>query len=230
MPIELDKVIPLGRSFEEYVKMFRLTQEELKGKILDCGGGPSSFNYETYIRGGNVISIDPIYRFSVFEIKKRIDETFEDIMKQAEKNMDRFVWETIKNIDELRNIRKKAMGLFIQDFEKGKNESRYLPMELPTLEFDDLTFDLALSSHFLFLYSNILSYDFHEKAIAEMLRVSKEIRIFPLVDLNANKSEYVTPIIHNFSSKRYIVQIVTVAYHFQRGANQLLIIKRYEHN
>lgn len=226
MPIELSKVIPLGRSFAEYVKMFNLNQEELKLKILDCAAGPSSFNYEANVNGGRVISIDPIYEFSADEIRKRIDETFEDIMSQAEKNMDRFVWQMIKNVQELRDIRKKAMDLFIWDFERGKKESRYLTMELPELGFDDLTFDIALCSHFLFLYSEILSYEFHQKSISEMLRVSKEIRIFPLVDLNSKTSDYVSPIIDYFSSKGYNVQITTVDYHFLKGANQLLTIKR----
>ena len=55
------------------------------------------------------------------------------------------------------------MKKFLADFKKGKKEGRYLEATLPHLSFDDKEFDLALSSHFLFLYTNILNYEFHLK-------------------------------------------------------------------
>ncbi|MDD3468337.1 MAG: hypothetical protein PHE67_14425 [Campylobacterales bacterium] len=35
--LELDNIIFIGRTFDEYLAMFKLTKEELEGKkILDC--------------------------------------------------------------------------------------------------------------------------------------------------------------------------------------------------
>ena len=56
-------------------------------------------------------------------------------------------------------------------------------------------FDLALSSHFLFLYSEHLDYEFHLESILEMLRVAREVRIFPLLTLKNERSPHVERII-----------------------------------
>lgn len=68
--IKLENTIPLGRKLSEYISMFDLEQEDLTKCILDCGGGPSSFNSEMKLLGHNVVSIDPIYAFSAKDIKK----------------------------------------------------------------------------------------------------------------------------------------------------------------
>ena len=52
---------------------------------------------------------------------------------------------------------------------------------LPDLPFDDGAFDLALSSHLLFLYSEQFDLGFHVRALEEMLRVAAEVRVFPLL-------------------------------------------------
>ena len=44
MPFTLDQIVPWGRSFDEYVKMFALTEADLEKRILGCGDGPASFN------------------------------------------------------------------------------------------------------------------------------------------------------------------------------------------
>ena len=47
----------------------------------------------------------------------------------------------------------------------------------------------------------MLGYDFHIKAMTEMLRVYKGIRIFPIVDLDANKTELISSVIGYFKQK-----------------------------
>ena len=41
MTIRLSEVIPWGQSFEEYRRMFALTDENLAERILGCGDGPA---------------------------------------------------------------------------------------------------------------------------------------------------------------------------------------------
>ena len=53
----LDSVVPWGRSFDEYCAMFDLSDRDLDLKILDCGGGPASFNAE-----GNATVAGPLSR------------------------------------------------------------------------------------------------------------------------------------------------------------------------
>ena len=224
MEINLNEIIPLGRSYNEYIRMFGINGSEDNFKILDCGSGPSDFNCVMNEKGNYVISIDPIYKFTKMEIEKRINETFDDIISQTEQNKNKFVWSSIKSIEELAHKRRTAMNTFLKDFDQGKIENRYISAELPSVPFENAQFDLAISSHFLFLYENILSYPFHEEAISEMLRVAKEVRIFPLLDLNANRCSYVDTIINDFTQKGYLAHILTVDYEFQKGGNQYLKI------
>ena len=38
----LDKVVPWGRSFDEYRRMFALTEIDLRRTIVGCGDGPGT--------------------------------------------------------------------------------------------------------------------------------------------------------------------------------------------
>ena len=58
-----------------------------------------------------------------------------------------------------------------------------------------------------------------------MLRVCKEIRIFPIVDLDANKTELISSVIGYFKQKNNI-EIVSTEYEFQKGDNKMLIIRQ----
>lgn len=222
--MQLKEVVPLGRTCTEYHAMFNLNKADLNKNILDCGGGPSSFNYEMKMQNKEVITIDPLYQFSREEIEKRINATFNDVMAQAKANQDNYIWKNIKSVEELAETRMTAMKLFLNDFETGKNDKRYINAALPDLPFKDGKFDLALSSHFLFLYSDVLPLDFHINAVDEMLRVASEVRIFPLLDLSTDKSQHVEEIVRIFKEKEMHVSIETVDYEFQRGGNQLMKI------
>ena len=222
MAFNYKDVVPWGRSYDEYLRMFDLTEDELRLKILGCGDGPASFNSEGNKRGGHVISVDPLYNLSREEILKRIDETYDDVLSQTRENRDKFRWDVIKSVDELGRVRMDAMEIFLDSYEQGKKEGRYVPAALPVLPFRDREFDIALSSHFLFLYTDILSYDFHARSLREMLRVAAEVRIFPLLDMNANKSSYVRGIIDLLGSER--IEVRKVDYEFQVGGNEMLII------
>ena len=134
------------------------------------------------------------------------------------------MWTQIKRLDELEEVRMSAMRMFLSDYASGKKENRYICHELPErLPYSDKTFDIGLSSHFLLMYT-MLGYDFHIKAMTEMLRVCKEIRIFPIVDLDANKTELISSVIDYFKQKHH-VEIVSTEYEFQKGANKMLIIR-----
>ncbi|MCZ6527532.1 MAG: SAM-dependent methyltransferase, partial [Candidatus Dadabacteria bacterium] len=101
---------------------------------------------------------------------------------------------------------------------------------LPSLEFQDGTFDLALCSQFLFLYSDHYDYNVHKAAVYEMLRVSEEARIFPLLDLMLNRSPHIDPLIEELERDGFVVKIKKVPYEIQRGGNQMLwVFKKPPH-
>jgi SAM-dependent methyltransferase len=225
MGFTLEKVVPWGRSYDEYVGMFGLTEGELKLRVLGCGDGPAAFNSELTKRGGNVISVDPIYVFEAAQIKSRVSETYETVMTQLRKNKSDYVWEIIPSVEQLGSVRMSAMEIFLADFEAGKQEGRYIAGELPSLPFESAQFDIALSSHFLFLYSAHLSAEFHIQALQEMLRVAHEVRVFPLLSLDGTLSPHLAYAKDHFSNNGFDVEIKRVPYEFQRGGNEMLVIK-----
>jgi hypothetical protein len=222
----LEQVVPWGRSFDEYCRMFALSSDDLHSRILGCADGPASFNAEATAAGLTVVSCDPLYRFTTADIRRRIAETTEVIIDQTRRNQEEFVWTSIRSIEELRALRVAAMERFLADFETGKAQDRYVDAELPTLAFDDGAFDLTLCSHFLFLYSEQLSEDFHVAAITDMSRVAREVRIFPLLALGGARSPHVEPLIRRLQEDGFAVTVETVRYEFQRGGNQMLRLRR----
>lgn len=226
MAFKYESVVPWGRLYQEYVDMFNISESDLEKRILGCGDGPASFNKILTQAGGKVISIDPIYQYTTEEIENRIDETYQNVINQTRQNQDKFVWTKIKNVEELGSIRMKAMNDFLTDYETGKKEGRYMYAELPILPFTNNQFDISLSSHFLFLYTDNLSLDFHIVSIKEMLRVSNEVRIFPILDLNANQSMYLDKVVEKFNDKLYVSEIIKVNYEFQKDGNKMLKISK----
>lgn len=224
MTFTLDKVVPWGRSYDEYISMFSLSTDDLRKRILGCGDGPASFNAELTKRGGNVVSIDPIYKFPARDILERIEETYDVVIEQTKNNMNEFAWKSIKSVDELGSIRMKSMMSFLDDYKI--NSGNYVAGGLPDLGFDDNEFDLALCSHFLFLYSHHYDCAFHFSSILEMLRVAREVRIFPILELGAKKSRHLVGVIGGLRALGVKSYIARVDYEFQIGGNEMMCVYR----
>ena len=218
----LDEIVPWGRSFDEYRLMFALEEAELSGRILGCGDGPASFNAEATRRGVSVVSCDPLYAHDVSTIRRRIDETYDTILAQTRANLDEFVWTNFSSVDELGAVRIKAMTDFLDDFDAGKAQGRYVEAQLPVLPFPDRAFDLALCSHLLFLYSKQLDEAFHVAAIKELCRVAGEVRLFPLRALGAVESPHLAPVSRTLKASGLAVSLEAVPYEFQRGADTMM--------
>jgi SAM-dependent methyltransferase len=224
MSMKLEKVVPFGRSFDEYQTMFGLSEADLSGRILGVGDGPASFNAEATAKGYCVTSIDPIYEFSSEEIYQRFNNVLDSIIHQVIATPDDWVWSYHRSPEDLRKNRIQAIQRFISDYQPGKQAERYQVGGLPTLNFDDNQFDLALCSHFLFLYSDHYDAIFHQQSIQEMLRVSQEVRIFPLLTLMLQPSPYLDSVINDCIAAGHRVSVEPVSYELQRGGNKMLRI------
>ena len=219
----LSSVVPWGRSFDEYVRMFALTEADLASRILGCGDGPASFNAEATRRGATVVSCDPIYQFTAAQIRQRIDETATEVLEQARQNAHEFVWgDAIPSVEALGRVRMAAMRTFLDDYTAGTREGRYVNEGLPELPFSDGAFDLALCSHFLFLYSQQFDAAFHLQSIRELCRVAREVRVFPLLSLGAQSSPHVGLAREALNKDGFAVTVERVPYEFQRGGNEML--------
>ena len=236
------EIVPWGRSFEEYRAMFALSDVDLSRRILGCADGPASFNGVASEQGAFVVSTDPLYALDAAEIRRRIDATYDTVISQTWENREKFVWRHLQNPDVLGKIRRQAMDAFLADYDASygshytaladydasPGSRRYVAGTLPHLPFRDQAFELALCSHFLFLYSDGLDATFHATSVLELLRVAGEARIFPLLDYNAAVSPHLHDVMQAVESKGFIAEVVEVDYEFQRGGNEMLRCVRRE--
>src|SRR4029079_5587704 len=109
MPFSLDQVVPWGRSFVEYQRMFGLTEADLRKRILGSADGPASFNAEATSRGANVISVDPVSSFTHAEIRGQIKRVCPQMLEQTRQNRGDFVWTEFASIEALKWTRLRTM-------------------------------------------------------------------------------------------------------------------------
>ena len=224
--MKISGLVPFGRSFDEYRRIFGLEESAGSRKILGVADGPASFNAEAASSGWNVTSVDPIYRFRGEEIRGRFEAIVDEVIEQVRAIPDDWVWSYHLSPDDLRERRTAVLRRFREDYEQGRRESRYVDASLPRLPFTDDEFDLALCSHFLFLYAAHLDTPFHLESMRELLRVAPEVRVFPLVDLEANRSVHVDAVDASLRAAGYSVHVEKVDYEFQRGGDEMLVVTR----
>lgn len=226
MTYRLDEVVPWGRSLAEYQAMFDLSNLDRITKVLGCGDGPASFNAEGTAAGLDITSIDPLYAFGAEQIASRIDDVFDTVMGQARENHHEFVWGSpIRDLNDLAETRSGAMHRFLDDYPEGRSTGRYRPGSLPSLDLEDRRFDLALCSHYLFLYSEHVSLPEHVASLRELRRVATEVRVFPLLELGGAPSRHLEAVEAALAADGLVTERRTVDYEFQRGGNTLLVIR-----
>lgn len=222
---KLEAATPWGRNRVEYAAFFDLAELPPHQRILDCAAGPSSFTAEMSRLGHLVVAADPLYRLSKQEIKARIEAAREPMMAAVRAAVGRFVWDDYGTPEVLEATRLSTAKHFLEDYEEGLALGRYLDAALPDLPFEDAAFDLALCSHFLFLYAEAFDLDFHLAAALELARVAREARIFPLLDLEGERSPHLAPLLNALASRGLATEIRRVGYEFQKGGNEMLVIR-----
>jgi hypothetical protein len=205
--------------------MFALSEDCLARRIVDAAAGPSSFTAEWTAAGGRVTACDPLYAFDAESIGRRFEATVDTVMGQVRASLDEWVWTFHTGPDALLAARRRALTLFAEDFPGGLSAGRYARASLPELPFASRSFDIALCSHFLFLYSALFSADFHTASVRELCRIATEVRIFPLLTLEKVRSPHLDAVQALARSLGRVVLIQRVPYELQRGGNEMLVIR-----
>ena len=198
----------------------------MSGGVLDCGGGPASFTAELSACGNRAVSVDPIYVYSSTDIRARFEATAESMLSQVRATPGDWTWRYHRDPEDLLANRRAALERFLADYEHGLRSRRYIPGELPSLPFASGSFGLAVCSHLLFLYSDLLSEAFHIESVRELCRVANEVRVFPLLTLHCEPSPHVAPVRSALEAEGWTSEIVCVDYELQRGGNQMLKVSR----
>ena len=218
---DLNKVMLVGRTFEEYRAMFNLNEFDLKKKIFNAASGVSSFAAEA--KECNIVNGDIIYNNDYCNLAEKCRSDYDVIEKEVEKKAEMFDFSFYEGIEGHLLVRKNAYTKFLEDYKSGSD--KYVFTELPYTSFHSNTFDLCLVSHLLFIYDNMLDYGFHEDTIEELLRISEEVRIFPLVNLSGERSVFVKKIIMSSKFNNFNFNIKKVNYSVFKSADEYLQIK-----
>ncbi|MFZ0896361.1 MAG: hypothetical protein WAZ77_17825 [Candidatus Nitrosopolaris sp.] len=225
---QLDRVAFYGRTLLEYLKMFRIDDiDHLKryNRILDCPSGASSFVAEANNKYEvNSVGCDPLFDKDSRILQKQGEEDIEYVAKRVSLAPNLYNWNFYSSTEELRNYRRQALEQFISDYNLGRQRRRYVKAELPKLPFDDKSFDLVLSGHFLFTYSHKFEFSFILSSIIELLRVcTGEVTIYPLQKSSLEPYEHMTDLLCTLR-KQYGISydIVPVPIEFQKGSNMML--------
>src|SRR5665811_467378 len=134
--LDLKKIALIGRTFEEYYRMFDLDNLSANEQILDVASGVSSFRAEASVKRYNVTASDRIYTSSPLEIEKKCRQDLDEVIKQMPGLVELYTWNFFNDIQALRGKREKAYKLFIEDFKKYKLKT-YVPVEYPATDFID---------------------------------------------------------------------------------------------
>jgi hypothetical protein len=224
----LDRLSFFGRTLGEYLKIFDLDLIEWRGKkILDCPAGASSFVAEAAKMGISATGCDPLYGKDIKDLLDRAKSDTQRSLDEIHHSEDLYNWLFYPSLTALKEYRSAAMERFARDYPIGCTQGRYVQGALPELPFEDQSFDLVLSSHFLFVYGDQFGYDFHLASILELHRVcSREVRIYPIQSIDSRPYQAMDRLLADLEHRNILASIVSVPFEFQRNANQQLRLFR----
>lgn len=175
-----------GRTLAEYLQMFSLCQDDLRGqKILDVASGPGSFVAEACVLGLDVTGCDPLYARDAATIAAQGKQDIDACRNQIREHPGVLVYD---DIDHFYAEKYRALERFTADFRRQGGTRRYVAGALPELPFEALAFDIVLCANFLMIYApladggmhdgNEFGLDFHRQAFRELARITRrELRV-----------------------------------------------------
>src|SRR4051794_6462138 len=205
--------------------MFDLGRHELSGGVLDCSAGASSFVVDAAAGGCRAVAVDPAYALPRRRLAEMGDTDLHRGAAIAHEHPDRFTWEWYGSPKRRTELRLKALTRFLPDL--ARHPGRYVAGQLPQLPFRDGSFDLAVCSHLLFTWAEELGQGWHSAALGELARVATEVRVFPTVmQGRGHPVPFFDALMTDLAGVGLRAQLRTVAYEFQVGADQMLVVGR----
>ncbi|MCL1869858.1 MAG: class I SAM-dependent methyltransferase [Promicromonosporaceae bacterium] len=213
-----------SRHVDEYRAFLDLTDDDLAGRVLDCSAGASGFAAAVNAAGGDVTAVDPAYD-DLDALRAAAARSEADGAAIVAAHDQRFTWAWYGTPERRQALRDEARRAFLADLDACPE--RYVAGSLPALPFDDDAFDLAVCSHLLFTWAHLFDAAFHRAALAELLRVAREVRVFPLVHQGAGAPvEFLPVLLDELRGQGHGVEIRRVPYTFQVGADRALVLRR----
>jgi hypothetical protein len=204
--------------------MFDLTSADLaSATVLDCSAGGSSFVAE----GGaaRAVAVDPGYALPPDELAESVWAGLDSGNRMIAEHAEHFDWSWYGDPARRVALRSAAAESFLRDV--AEHPGSYLAGVLPHLPLADDSVDLALCSHLLFTWSDLLDADWHRAALTELVRVARrEVRLFPLVVQKSGQPvEFLDELRARLDSAGCRSHVREVPYRFQRGGDRMLVVE-----
>lgn len=231
-----------GRTLAEYLQMFSLDMAQLCGRtILDVASGPGSFVAEAATHGLDVTGCDPLYSGDPEAITAQGKADIDACREQISRNPSVLVY---GDIEAFYRDKYAALERFAEDFRKRRHDGRYVAGALPSLPFEDRSFDIVLTANFLMVYAPLedggmhagedFGLEFHVRSVEELARVTKaELRIPGMHTWRQppERHPYCQPMMDRLQELGFAVELVQSQYDdgcsFTTPAcNQVLVARR----
>lgn len=224
---EIDDVAFIGRTMDEYERIFDLDLSEWTGQsVLDCPGGACAFVPEANTGDVDAVGVDMLYDTPPERLREKCAADVDMAIEGFDGAEAEFVWSYYDDVADVRDHWSRAYQTFIADYEEHFGTSRYVAAELPDLPFEDDSFSLVLSAHLLFLYSEDLTHEFHEQSLLELARVAaEEVRVYPLAQFDGTEYGRLDELRKTLARAGYVTERRTVPFEFQQGATEMLVIE-----
>ncbi|WP_323703493.1 hypothetical protein [Mammaliicoccus sp. Dog046] len=119
--LSIDRIIFIGRTYEEYLSMFNLRVEELKNKkILDCPAGACSFAATAKQKGIEVEACDIAYYFEQEALYEKGKDDVTHMVEKMKNAASNYQWNYFKDIENLKQYRLEALNTCVADMERTR--------------------------------------------------------------------------------------------------------------
>jgi hypothetical protein len=225
-----------SRHVTEYRAFLGLTDADLAARrVLDCSAGASGFAAAVNAAGGSVTAVDPAYG-DLTTLRADVAASPAGADALIDTHSDAFTWDWYGSPAARQALRDEAREAFLADL--ATSPGTYVPGALPDLPLPDDAFHLAVTSHLLFTWADVvvdtpggrvaLDEAWHHAALLELLRVAAEVRVFPLVRQGDGADVPFLPrLLDTLRAEGHSAELRRVAYEFQRGADQMLVLRRH---
>ncbi len=205
---------PTGFSFEQYQQMFALDDAGLQGRILDLGGGFSTFNCQGRAAGYDIVSFDALYELSPAKINDRVDAWCLDLVQQG------LACDSELSQAYCADLAERSRQ-FSQDVQSDQAQGHYLSQWQDIDKLSDSSFSCVVAPYYFF-HSVAGSLDDHIDVINVLCRVATELRIFPLLAESGKAPEQLGPLMLALQQQNLALEVVTVDGEMPYGSGAML--------